>query len=161
MGHLGCKVTLNVCRPVFKVVIQWIVDYTIMSTQNISQVIVREMSFDVNLLTHHQQPNRYIVYIYKMSKYVLIFNPPSVTHPVGPLRIEFSTPVNLDMVRNENPNVKTGGRFKPSNCIALQKVAIIIPFRNREEHLKFWLYYLHPILQRQQLDYGAYVTNPV
>ncbi|XP_046904355.1 beta-1,4-galactosyltransferase 1 [Hypomesus transpacificus] len=78
---------------------------------------------------------------------------------VGPLRIEFSTPVNLDMVRNENPNVKTGGRFKPSNCIALQKVAIIIPFRNREEHLKFWLYYLHPILQRQQLDYGVYVIN--
>ncbi|KAK5864280.1 hypothetical protein PBY51_015536 [Eleginops maclovinus] len=51
---------------------------------------------------------------------------------VGPLRVEFSSP---------------------------QKVAIIIPFRNREEHLKYWLYYLHPILQRQQLDYGVYVIN--
>jgi hypothetical protein len=24
----------------------------------------------------------------------------------------------------------------PSNCTALEKVAIIVPFRNREEHLK-------------------------
>lgn len=38
-------------------------------------------------------------------------------------------------------------------------MAIIIPFRNRHEHLKHWLYYLHPILARQQLDYGVYVIN--
>ncbi|KAI4891844.1 hypothetical protein NFI96_029010 [Prochilodus magdalenae] len=78
---------------------------------------------------------------------------------VGPLRIEFSTPVSLEQVRNENPVLQEGGRYKPKDCIALQKVAIIIPFRNRDEHLKFWLYYLHPILQRQQLDYGVYIIN--
>uniref|UniRef100_A0A3Q1GR56 Beta-1,4-galactosyltransferase n=1 Tax=Acanthochromis polyacanthus TaxID=80966 RepID=A0A3Q1GR56_9TELE len=38
-------------------------------------------------------------------------------------------------------------------------VAIIIPFRNRHEHLKHWLYFLHPMLMRQQLDYGVYVIN--
>lgn len=38
-------------------------------------------------------------------------------------------------------------------------MAIIVPFRNRHEHLKHWLYYLHPILKRQQLDYGIYVIN--
>ncbi|KAK5864281.1 hypothetical protein PBY51_015537 [Eleginops maclovinus] len=64
---------------------------------------------------------------------------------MGPLRVEFSSP--------------PGGRFRPKDCVAQQKVAIIIPFRNREEHLKYWLYYLHPILQRQQLDYGVYVIN--
>ncbi|KAL7861120.1 hypothetical protein AOLI_G00174690 [Acnodon oligacanthus] len=78
---------------------------------------------------------------------------------VGPLRIEFSSPVSLENVRNENPALRKGGRYKPKDCIALQKVAIIIPFRNRDEHLKYWLYYLHPILQRQQLDYGVYVIN--
>ncbi|CAN2390048.1 4-galactosyltransferase 1, partial [Pristimantis euphronides] len=52
-----------------------------------------------------------------------------------------------------------GGRYKPKDCKALQKVALIIPFRNRDEHLKYWLHYLHPILQRQQLDYGIYVIN--
>lgn len=80
---------------------------------------------------------------------------------VGPLRIEFSDPVTLDLVRSENQVLQPGGRFKPKDCIAQQKVAMIIPFRNRDEHLKFWLYYLHPILQRQQLDYGVYVINQV
>ncbi|NXY48983.1 B4GT1 galactosyltransferase, partial [Ceuthmochares aereus] len=79
--------------------------------------------------------------------------------PVGALRVEFSQPVNLEEVARINPEVKAGGRFAPKDCVALQKVAIIIPFRNREEHLKYWLYYLHPILQRQQLDYGIYVIN--
>ncbi|KAJ3588306.1 hypothetical protein NHX12_011899, partial [Muraenolepis orangiensis] len=78
---------------------------------------------------------------------------------VGPLRIEFNTPVSLEHVTKENPDVRPGGRYTPKDCIALQKVAIIIPFRNRGEHLKFWLFYLHPILQRQQLDYGIYVIN--
>ncbi|KAM3612711.1 uncharacterized protein V6R79_013139 [Siganus canaliculatus] len=78
---------------------------------------------------------------------------------VGPLRVEFNIPVSLEQIREDNPGLESGGRFRPRNCEALQKVAIIIPFRNREEHLKYWLHYLHPILQRQQLDYGVYVIN--
>ncbi|XP_010889984.2 beta-1,4-galactosyltransferase 1-like [Esox lucius] len=78
---------------------------------------------------------------------------------VGLQTIEFSTPVSLVTVRKENPHLQVGGRYKPDDCVALQKVAVIIPFRNREEHLKFWLHYLHPFLQRQQLDYGVFVIN--
>ncbi|XP_077388733.1 beta-1,4-galactosyltransferase 1 [Festucalex cinctus] len=78
---------------------------------------------------------------------------------VGPLRVEFNVPVSLDDVRKANPQVGPGGRYKPKDCQALQKVAVVIPFRKRDEHLKFWLYYLHPILQRQQLDYAVYVIN--
>ncbi|TRY85762.1 hypothetical protein DNTS_031934 [Danionella cerebrum] len=77
----------------------------------------------------------------------------------GPLHIEFSQRVDLEMVYKLNPQLMKGGRYKPSDCVALQKVAIIIPFRNRDEHLKYWLYYLHPILQRQQLDYGIYIVE--
>ncbi|PWA18801.1 hypothetical protein CCH79_00005485 [Gambusia affinis] len=80
---------------------------------------------------------------------------------VGPLRVEFNIPVSLEQVKRDNPNILPGGRFRPKDCVALQKVAVIIPFRKRDEHLKFWLYYLHPILQRQQLDYGVYVINQV
>lgn len=78
---------------------------------------------------------------------------------VGPLRVEFNTPVSLEQIKKDNPNLQPGGRSRPKDCVALQKVAIIIPFRKRDEHLKYWLYYLHPILQRQQLDYGVYVIN--
>ncbi|EPY82763.1 UDP-Gal:betaGlcNAc beta 1,4- galactosyltransferase 1, membrane-bound form-like protein [Camelus ferus] len=78
---------------------------------------------------------------------------------VGPMMIEFNMPVDLKLVEKQNPEVKLGGRYAPKDCISPHKVAIIIPFRNRQEHLKYWLYYLHPILQRQQLDYGIYVIN--
>jgi beta-1,4-galactosyltransferase 1 len=80
---------------------------------------------------------------------------------VGPLQVEFKTPVSLEQVMKDNVGLRPGGRYTPKDCVALQKVAIIIPFRNRDEHLKFWLHYLHPILQRQQLDYGIYVINQV
>ncbi|KAM7093377.1 beta-1,4-galactosyltransferase 1 isoform 1-T1 [Molossus nigricans] len=78
---------------------------------------------------------------------------------VGPMLIEFKVPVDLTLLAKQNPEVKVGGRYAPKDCISPHKVAIIIPFRNRQEHLKYWLYYLHPILQRQQLDYGIYVIN--
>jgi len=87
--------------------------------------------------------------------------PLSVPISVGPMRVEFSEKVDLDVVRKENPQLVMGGRYKPSDCLALQKVALIIPFRNRDEHLKYWLHYIHPILQRQQLDYGIYVIEQV
>ncbi|XP_008589332.1 PREDICTED: beta-1,4-galactosyltransferase 1, partial [Galeopterus variegatus] len=78
---------------------------------------------------------------------------------VGPITIEFNIPVDLELVAKQNPQVKVGGRYTPKDCVSPHKVAIIIPFRNRQEHLRYWLYYLHPILQRQQLDYGVYVIN--
>lgn len=78
---------------------------------------------------------------------------------VGPMVIDFNIAVDLELLAKKNPEIKTGGRYSPKDCISPHKVAIIIPFRNRQEHLKYWLYYLHPVLQRQQLDYGIYVIN--
>ncbi|XP_015250681.1 PREDICTED: beta-1,4-galactosyltransferase 2-like [Cyprinodon variegatus] len=78
----------------------------------------------------------------------------------GVLQVQFNTKRTLEDVQHHVGSfLKQGGRYKPSNCTAQQKVAIIIPFRNRHEHLNHWLYYLHPILIRQQLDYGVYVIN--
>ncbi|XP_076142674.1 beta-1,4-galactosyltransferase 1-like isoform X2 [Alosa pseudoharengus] len=80
-------------------------------------------------------------------------------HLIGPMNINFTQPISLEMVQKDNSEVVEGGRWWPRDCIARQKVAVIIPFRHREFHLKYWLHYLHPILQRQQLDYGIYVIN--
>ncbi|XP_068949269.1 beta-1,4-galactosyltransferase 2-like isoform X2 [Petaurus breviceps papuanus] len=67
---------------------------------------------------------------------------------VGRLLIEFSSPMPMDRVQQENPD-----------CTPRQTVAIIIPFRHREHHLRYWLHYLHPILRRQRLRYGIYVIS--
>ncbi|XP_013883007.1 beta-1,4-galactosyltransferase 2 isoform X2 [Austrofundulus limnaeus] len=79
---------------------------------------------------------------------------------LGPLHVEFETNRTLDEVREQvGSALQLGGRYKPPNCVSKQKVAIIIPFRYRDEHLNHWLYYLHPILMRQQVDYSIYVIN--
>ncbi|XP_006881948.1 PREDICTED: beta-1,4-galactosyltransferase 1-like [Elephantulus edwardii] len=78
---------------------------------------------------------------------------------VGPMVIKFNVTVDLQRVAEQNPEVKVGGLYAPKNCVSPHKVAIIIPFRNRHKHLKYWLHYLHPVLQRQQLHYGVYVIN--
>ncbi|XP_074077713.1 beta-1,4-galactosyltransferase 2 isoform X1 [Macrotis lagotis] len=78
---------------------------------------------------------------------------------VGRLLIEFSSPMPMERVQQENPGVQGGGRYTPPDCAPRQTVAIIIPFRHREHHLRYWLHYLHPILRRQRLRYGIYVIS--
>ncbi|XP_040922297.1 beta-1,4-galactosyltransferase 1-like [Toxotes jaculatrix] len=85
--------------------------------------------------------------------------PDTSPYLAGPIAVEFDEKT-LDQVRQEvGFPLQEGGRHKPPDCTSPQKVAIIIPFRNRHEHLKHWMYYLHPLLIRQQLDYGVYVIN--
>ncbi|XP_016155613.1 PREDICTED: beta-1,4-galactosyltransferase 2 isoform X2 [Ficedula albicollis] len=78
---------------------------------------------------------------------------------VGRLLIEFSSPMSMERVQRENPDVRQGGKYSPPDCLPRQKVAILIPFRHREHHLKYWLHYLHPILRRQKVAYGIYIIN--
>lgn len=79
---------------------------------------------------------------------------------VGPLKVELNVDLTWPDVRKKvSFSLQKGGRYKPPDCISNCKTAIIIPFRFRHEHLKHWLFFLHPILQRQQLDYGVYVIN--
>ncbi|PKU29417.1 beta- -galactosyltransferase 3 [Limosa lapponica baueri] len=81
-------------------------------------------------------------------------------HPaVGPLTVSFSRVPTLEQIQAKNPAVEEGGRYQPSTCEPRSRTAIIIPHRNRETHLGHLLYYLHPFLQRQQLQYGIYVVH--
>ncbi|KAG6921198.1 beta-1,4-galactosyltransferase 4 [Chelydra serpentina] len=76
----------------------------------------------------------------------------------GLSKLKFKASLTLEEVRKENPQVAKG-RHRPAECSALQRVAILIPHRNREKHLLYLLEHLHPFLQRQQLDYGIYVIH--
>lgn len=79
----------------------------------------------------------------------------------GPIHVSFPSGLTLAQVQKKNPLVVSGGRYRPPDCEARHRTAIIIPHRHREHHLKFLLYYLHPFLQRQQLSYGIYVIHQV
>ena len=54
-----------------------------------------------------------------------------------------------------------GGYFKPVNCKVRDTVAVIVPYRDREEHLKTFLDYMHSFLQRQPIQYIIYVVEMV
>ena len=61
----------------------------------------------------------------------------------------------------QNPYIQPGGLWRPTACVARHRVAVIIPYRDRWEHLMILLSHLHPILERQQLDYRIFVVEQV
>jgi beta-1,4-galactosyltransferase 1 len=67
--------------------------------------------------------------------------------------------ISLYEIETNYSHVRSGGQWSPSHCLARHRVAIIIPYRDRFEHLVTLLYYLHPILQRQELDYKIYISE--
>uniref|UniRef100_A0A0K2VBS1 Beta-1,4-N-acetylgalactosaminyltransferase n=1 Tax=Lepeophtheirus salmonis TaxID=72036 RepID=A0A0K2VBS1_LEPSM len=74
-----------------------------------------------------------------------------------------STRVLLKHISNKNPYVKQGGHFSPVFCnprdVPKGKTAIIIPYRDRFEHLLIFLQHMHPILTKQKLEYKIYVIH--
>jgi len=54
-----------------------------------------------------------------------------------------------------------GGRWYPTRCVARHRIAVIVPYRNRTEHLRTLIQALHPFLQRQLLDYTIFVVEQV
>ncbi|CAK9812937.1 Beta-1,4-N-acetylgalactosaminyltransferase bre-4 [Anthophora quadrimaculata] len=77
---------------------------------------------------------------------------------VGPLAVNKSSP-ELAVIEKAFTEVKPGGRGCPSDCVARYHVAIVIPFRDRPQHLQTLLYNLHPMLLRQQIDYQIFVVE--
>lgn len=71
----------------------------------------------------------------------------------------YTTAPNLTYIVDLNPGLETGGHYLPPNCRARSKVALIVPYRDREEHLRLLLHNLHPFLIRQQLDYFILVVE--
>ncbi|RWS25225.1 beta-1:4-N-acetylgalactosaminyltransferase bre-4-like protein [Leptotrombidium deliense] len=67
--------------------------------------------------------------------------------------------ITLQELEMDLPEVETGGRHSPKNCIADERVAIIIPVREQDAHLRILLRNLHPFLIRQQRDYRIYVME--
>jgi hypothetical protein len=58
-------------------------------------------------------------------------------------------------------NINHGGFYKPEKCKQREKLAIIIPYRDRETNLLLLLKYLHPILQKQLRYYRIIVIEQV
>jgi len=70
-----------------------------------------------------------------------------------------ATSLNLNLSACCGGEIKFGGLWRPKYCNARKKVAFLIPFRNRSEQLSTFLNHMHPIFQRQLLDYRVFVIE--
>ncbi|XP_032222456.1 beta-1,4-galactosyltransferase 5 isoform X1 [Nematostella vectensis] len=55
--------------------------------------------------------------------------------------------------------VKKGGAWKPTECKARTKVALIVPFRKRYEQLGIFVRHMHPMLKRQNVEYRIIIVE--
>jgi len=74
------------------------------------------------------------------------------------MNLKFKTPQfrDLELMHTE---LSLGGSWTPQSCVPRHRVAVIIPFRDRQSHLRTLLTVLHPMLQRQLLQYTIFVVE--
>jgi len=80
---------------------------------------------------------------------------------VGRINVSAMEPPSVGELELEHTELDSGGSWKPISCIARHRVAVIVPFRDREEHLRAFLGLIHPMLQRQLLHYTIFVAEQV
>lgn len=72
---------------------------------------------------------------------------------------------SMPVIEKENPDIATGGQFnvcdQKLNDVHRRpnRVAILIPFRDRWKHLRILLQHMHPVLQRQAIDYQIFIIE--
>ncbi|XP_061645771.1 beta-1,4-galactosyltransferase 3-like isoform X2 [Phyllopteryx taeniolatus] len=93
------------------------------------------------------------------------FPPPScpVVSPllVGPRPVQLSSLLlTLEEISKRRASaLSPGGLYWPPNCEPRWSTAVVIPYRDRLQHLHTFLDLLHPFLQRQQIRYRIYVVQ--
>jgi hypothetical protein len=55
--------------------------------------------------------------------------------------------------------IESGGRWQPVECLARHRVAIIIPYKDRLNNLKSFLFHMHAFLQKQELAYQLFLVE--
>lgn len=78
---------------------------------------------------------------------------------LGRVAIDFKEE-SLEVVETRlSLSLQPGGWFAPTECTANHRVAIVVPKRGREYMLPTFLKNLHPMLMKQQIEYGIYVVE--
>jgi hypothetical protein len=72
---------------------------------------------------------------------------------------DFNATNNYTTEFNFTRHLKPGGYYKPLDCTARHRLLIIIPYKNRLSNLNYFLYHMHSLLQRQELEYRIVVVE--
>lgn len=85
--------------------------------------------------------------------------PPVPPNLEGPISVN-TNPTDINKLTSKLKHLLSpGGCYNPKECVARDKVAIIVPYRDRAEHLSIFLNNLHPFLMKQQIYYQIYIIE--
>ena len=79
---------------------------------------------------------------------------------LGVIKVNTS-PSEVSTPKNDAYDVRFNGIWRPITCVARQRVAVIVPYRDREEHLGIFLGHMHNFLQKQMLEYAIIIVEQV
>lgn len=98
---------------------------------------------------HHKTPNE--------SHIILPQCPLTPPHLIG----QFTTDMEKETLESVEErfarDLQLGGYYKPKDCIARDRVAVLVPCRDRDHQVPILLKNLHPFMQRQQLEYQIFI----
>ena len=82
-------------------------------------------------------------------------------HTEGALNVSVGDPSWAELEEKFALDIQPGGAWRPTHCRPRHRVAIIIPFRDRDFHLRVLLNHLHPFMMTQLVDYRIFVAEQV
>lgn len=80
---------------------------------------------------------------------------PNVT---GPFKVDMSNETLENVEKRLATSLEMGGYFRPKECHARNRVAILVTCRDREGQMPVFLKNLHTFLMRQQLEYQIFIV---
>lgn len=96
-----------------------------------------------------------------MTKLGLNACPPIPPNLDGPIEVDTSEEPLKNVIKRLESKLQPGGWYRPKECNAKDRVAIIVPYRDRETHLPILLKNLHPFLMKQQIEYGIFIIEQI
>ncbi|EPB72230.1 N-acetyllactosaminide 3-alpha-galactosyltransferase [Ancylostoma ceylanicum] len=117
-----------------------------------------ESMFNVTVSDEDEWTNQSYPFTLQNPKLELCpLTPPNL---VGPIRVFMDSP-SMDALQKLYPYLERGGHGQPEECRSRHRVAIVVPYRDRDSHLRILLHNLHSFLTKQQLDYAIIIVEQI
>lgn len=97
---------------------------------------------------YHETPN---------ESHILENCPLTPTNLVGRFTPDLSKETLESVEERLSSGLQLGGYYKPKDCLARDRVAILVPCRDRDHQVPVLLKNLHPFMMRQQIEYQIFI----
>lgn len=106
-----------------------------------------------------------LIYVFIIKEHVIKFDSQCTAYPNNLLKTITAKEKTYQEIENDlkGINIKKGGTFIPENKQYFsddEKLAIIVPYRDREYNLKIFIEYMHIFLSGQNLTYQIFLIEP-